>query len=168
MPKNACSIRVLPIELPIAIRNILTCFRRCGRGIRRKHWINWQELWARDFSANQGRKSGGILDVFPIFSDEEWTEKIHPQPQTIYSVLPNGAAFRQRPLSRLLINFLAGTRKLPPEEPNGKLPGDILAIHKLDFFGKGGKPSLIFRLFQRLHSVCRVILRGHRKKEAEL
>jgi len=26
-----------------------------------------------------------------------------------------GAAFRQRPLSRLLINFLAGTRKLPPE-----------------------------------------------------
>ena len=28
-----------------------------------------------------------------------------------------GAAFRQRPLSRLLINFLAGTRKLPPEEP---------------------------------------------------
>ena len=31
-----------------------------------------------------------------------------------------GAAFRQRPLSRLLINFLAGTRKLPPEEPAPK------------------------------------------------
>ena len=31
-----------------------------------------------------------------------------------------GAAFRQRPLSRLLINFLAGTRKLPPEEPEPK------------------------------------------------
>ena len=114
MPKNASSIRVHPIEQSIAIRNILMCFRRCGRGILK------------------------------------------------------GAAFRQRPLSRFLINFLAGTRKLPPEEPHGKLPDDILAIHKLDFFGKGGKPSLIFRLFQRLHSVCRVILRGHRKKEAEL
>ena len=31
-----------------------------------------------------------------------------------------GAAFRQRPLSRLLINFLAGTRKLPPEGPAPK------------------------------------------------
>ena len=48
---------------PIAIRNILTQFRRCGRGNLK------------------------------------------------------GAAFRQRPLSRLLINFLAGTRKLPPEGP---------------------------------------------------
>ena len=28
-----------------------------------------------------------------------------------------GAAFRQRPLSRLLLNVLAGTRTLPPEEP---------------------------------------------------
>ena len=92
-------------------------------GFWRKHWINWQELWTRDFSANQGRKSGGILDVFPTFSDEEWTEKIRPQPQTIYSVLPNGAAFRQRPLSRLLINVLAGTRKLPPEGPALKVSG---------------------------------------------
>ena len=31
-----------------------------------------------------------------------------------------GAAFRQRPLSRLLINVLAGTRTLPPEEPAPK------------------------------------------------
>ena len=67
-------------------------------GFWRKHWINWQELWTRDFSANQGRKSGGILDVFPTFSDEEWTEKIRPQPQTIYSVLPNGGGFSAAPL----------------------------------------------------------------------
>ncbi len=32
-----------------------------------------------------------------------------------------GAAFRQRPLSRLLINVLAGTRTLPPEEPVPKV-----------------------------------------------
>ena len=31
-----------------------------------------------------------------------------------------GAAFRQRPLSRLLLNVLAGTRTLPPEEPAPK------------------------------------------------
>ena len=31
-----------------------------------------------------------------------------------------GAAFRQRPLSRLLRNVLAGTRRLPPEEPAPK------------------------------------------------
>ena len=31
-----------------------------------------------------------------------------------------GAAFRQRPLSRLLLNVLAGTRTLPPEEPEPK------------------------------------------------
>ena len=83
---------------PITSRSIPTRFRRSGRGIRRKHWINWQELWPRDFPANQGRKSGGILDVFPTFSDEEWTEKIRPQPQTIYSVLPNGGGFSAAPL----------------------------------------------------------------------
>ena len=48
---------------PIAIRNILTQFRRCGRGILK------------------------------------------------------GAAFRQCPLSRLLLKVLAGTRTLPPEGP---------------------------------------------------
>ena len=105
---------------------------------------------------------------FPLFLMKSGRKRsAHSRRQFIQCFL-TGAAFRQRPLSRLLIHFLAGTRKLPPEEPHGKLPGDILAIHKLDFFGKGGKPSLIFRLFQRLHSVCRVILRGHRKKEAEL
>ena len=105
---------------------------------------------------------------FPLFLMKSGRKRsAHSRRQFIQCFL-TGAAFRQRPLSRFLINFLAGTRKLPPEEPRGKLPGDILAIHKLDFFGKGGKPSLIFRLFQRLHSVCRVILRGHRKKEAEL
>ena len=31
-----------------------------------------------------------------------------------------GAAFRQRPLSRLLLNVLAGTRTLPPEGPEPK------------------------------------------------
>ena len=56
----------LPVKPPTAGRNILTQFRRCGRGILK------------------------------------------------------GAAFRQRPLSRILINFLAGTRKLPPEEPEPK------------------------------------------------
>ena len=91
-------IQSLPANPPIAIRNILMCFWRCGRGIRWKHWINWQELWTRDFLANQGRKSGGILNVFPTFSDEEWTEKIRPQPQTIYSVLPNGGGFSAAPL----------------------------------------------------------------------
>ena len=60
-------IQSLPAKPPIAIRNILMCFRRCGRGILK------------------------------------------------------GAAFRQRPLSRLLINFLAGTRKLPPEGPEPEI-----------------------------------------------
>ena len=32
-----------------------------------------------------------------------------------------GAAFRQRPLSRLLLNVLAETRTLPPEEPAPKV-----------------------------------------------
>ena len=96
--KACVDIMSAPDKLPIAIRNIPRHFRRCGRGIRRKHWINWQELWTRDFSANHGRKSGGILDVFPTFSDEEWTEKIRPQPQTIYSVLPNGGGFSAAPL----------------------------------------------------------------------
>ena len=31
-----------------------------------------------------------------------------------------GAAVRQRPLSRILLNVLAGTRTLPPEEPEPK------------------------------------------------
>ena len=43
----------------------------------------------------------------------------HSRRQFIQCFL-TGAAFRQRPLSRLLINFLAGTRTLPPEEPAPK------------------------------------------------
>ena len=105
---------VLSIKSPIATRNILTHFRRCGRGIRRKHWINWQELWARDFLANQGRKSGGILDVFPTFSDEEWAEKIRPQPQTIYSVLPNGGGFSAAPLEPASYQFSCRDKKIAP------------------------------------------------------
>ena len=83
-------------------------------GFWRKHWINWQELWTRDFSANQGRKSGGILDVFPTFSDEEWTEKIRPQPQTIYSVLPNGGGFSAAPLKPASYQFSCRDKKIAP------------------------------------------------------
>ena len=42
-----------------------------------------------------------------------------------------GAAFRQRPLSRLLLNVLAGTRTLPPEEPEPKASGKLNMTQKL-------------------------------------
>ena len=49
------------------------------------------------------------MDVFPTFSDEEWTEKIRPQPQTIYSVLPNGGGFSAAPLEPAYFSmFLPG------------------------------------------------------------
>ena len=58
---------------------------------------------------------------FPLFLMKSGRKRSgHSRRQFIQCFL-TGAAFRQRPLSRLLINFLAGTRKLPPEGPEPKV-----------------------------------------------
>ena len=44
-----------------------------------------------------------------------------------------GAAFRQRPLSRLLINVLAGTRTLPPEGTAPKVSRKLKANVRSDY-----------------------------------
>ena len=48
------------------------------------------------------------------------TRNISPSLRRSGRGILKGAAFRQRPLSRLLLNVLAGTRTLPPEEPEPK------------------------------------------------
>ena len=70
---------MVPAKPSITVRNILTQFRRCGRGILK------------------------------------------------------GAAFRQRPLSRLLLNVLAGTRTLPPEGSEPKASGNLMVKQKTTF-----------------------------------
>ena len=72
-------MQMVPEKPPITVQNILTQFRRCGRGILK------------------------------------------------------GAAFRQRPLSRLLINVLAGTRTLPPEGSEPKASGNLMVKQKTTF-----------------------------------
>ena len=55
-----------------------------------------------------------------------------------------GAAFRQRPLSRLLINFLAGTRTLPPEGSEPKHLWRVCAYAQV--FTLSFLPSSVSRL----------------------
>ena len=87
---NSHFICALSIKLHIVTLNILTCLRRCGRGVLR------------------------------------------------------GAAFRQRPLSRLLINVLAGTRTLSPEGPVPKHLWRVCAYAQV--FTLSFLPSSVSRL----------------------
>ena len=52
-----------------------------------------------------------------------------------------GAAFRQRPLSRLLLNVLAGTRTLPPEEPEPKVSWRLASDGKAYVFDHADYPN---------------------------
>ena len=57
---------------------------------------------------------------FPLFLTKSGRKiSAHSRRQFIQCFL-TGAAVRQRPLSRLLLNVLAGTRTLPPEGPAPK------------------------------------------------
>ena len=68
---------------------------------------------------------------FPLFLMQSGRKRsAHSRRQFIQCFLM-GAAFRQRPLSRLLIDVLAGTRTLPPEEPEPKDSGRPMAMGAL-------------------------------------
>ena len=58
--------------------------------------------------------AGNGCAIFPTFSDEEWTEKIRSQPQTIYSVLPNGGGFSAVPLKPASYQFSCRDKKIAP------------------------------------------------------
>ena len=73
---------------------------------------------------------------FPLFLMKSGRKRFaHSRRQFIQCFL-TGAAFRQRPLSRLLINFLAGTRKLPPEGAAPKAFRRPHVIEKSMFSGR--------------------------------
>ena len=73
---------------------------------------------------------------FPLFLMKSGRKRsAHSRRQFIQCFL-TGAAFRQRPLSRILINVLAGTRKLPPEEPAPKVSVWLKEIGKVYTFTK--------------------------------
>ena len=77
--------------------------------------------------------AGNGCAIFPTFSDEEWTEKIRPQPQTIYSVLPNGGGFSAAPLEPASYQFSCRDKKIAP--------GEYIQLHEMrHLWNKAAKP----------------------------